>query len=112
MNKDKYLSIVANGESLTVEFKQSFDKEAIETISAFANTKGGYLFIGIKDDGKICGVDVGAETIQNYINQIKNSTEPSLIVDVDKIMIDSKIFLTIKIDEFPIKPVSFKGVKK
>lgn len=35
MNKDKYLSIVANGESLTVDFKQSFDKEAIESITVF-----------------------------------------------------------------------------
>ncbi len=39
--------IVTNGESETVEFKKSFDKDAIETLSAFANTTGVRSFIGI-----------------------------------------------------------------
>ncbi len=102
-------SIISSGESLTTEFKQSFDKEAIETVSAFANTKGGYLIIGIKDNGTISGVTIGNESTQNYINQIKNATEPSLIVDIEVLKIDDKTILAIKVDEFPIKPVSFKG---
>lgn len=102
-------SIIKDGESSTAEFKKSFDKEAIETIVAFANTKGGYLFIGIKDDGVPFGVSVGNESLQNYINQIKNSTEPALIVDIEPIKLEEKIILVIKVDEFPIKPVSFKG---
>ena len=102
-------SIISSGESLTTEFKQSFDKEAIETISAFANTKGGYLFIGIKDDSTISGVSIGNESIQNYINQVKNSTEPSLIVDIETFTLENKTVLAIRVDEFPIKPVSFKG---
>ena len=105
----KYLSILSSGESSNTEFKQSFDKEAIETIVAFANTKGGHLFIGIKDDGTPCGVTISNESIQNYINQIKNSTEPSLIVDIEAFTLEGKTILAIKIDEFPIKPVSFKG---
>ena len=69
MNVDNCLSIISSGESLTVEFKQSFDKEAIETITAFSNTKGGHLLIGVKDSGIVCGVDIGNETIKNTINQ-------------------------------------------
>ncbi|HFA48598.1 MAG TPA: ATP-binding protein, partial [Bacteroidetes bacterium] len=35
------LSLIQNGESETLEFKTSFGKEVIITLSAFANTKGG-----------------------------------------------------------------------
>lgn len=32
---------IENGESQTIEFKTSFQKEVIESVVAFANTKGG-----------------------------------------------------------------------
>ena len=102
-------NLLFQGENERVEFKQSFDKETIETITSFANTKGGVICIGIKDDATVCGVALGKESIQNYINQIKNSTEPSLIANIDQITIKDKTVLYIKIDEFPVKPVSFKG---
>src|SRR3972149_221394 len=41
MTKDaKIRKTIASGESETVEFKSSFEKEVIETLAAFANTKG------------------------------------------------------------------------
>ena len=43
-------------ESETVEFKKSFDKETIETVSAFANTVGGSVYIGVSDKADIRGV--------------------------------------------------------
>lgn len=33
--------LITNGESQTVEFKTSFQKEVIESVVAFANAKGG-----------------------------------------------------------------------
>lgn len=39
MNKELE-QFVASGESRTVEFKESFGKEAIETMTAFANGEG------------------------------------------------------------------------
>lgn len=40
--------LIALGESETVEFKASFGKAAIETMAAFANGEGGFLFIGVE----------------------------------------------------------------
>jgi len=49
--------ILQNGENNSVEFKQSFQKEVIESIVAFANAKGGKIFIGVDDAGEIIGLE-------------------------------------------------------
>jgi len=103
------VELINKGESETVEFKQSFNKETVESLAAFANTKGGCVFVGVKDNGDICGVDLGSESLQKYANQIKSSTEPSLIVDIQTLQIKDQEVLVITVGEFPIKPVSFKG---
>jgi predicted HTH transcriptional regulator len=90
--------LIAQGESATLEFKQSFDKEAIETVCAFANAKGGKVLIGVTDTAQIKGIEVSEETIQNYINQIKTQTEPGLIVDIDTAQVDGKSILIIHRD--------------
>ena len=41
MNEKEILTIIRKGETETIEFKENFERETIETISAFANTKGG-----------------------------------------------------------------------
>ena len=109
MNKNELIEIIKKGESETVEFKENFDKEAIETAAAFANTKGGSIFIGVSDSGKIRGVMLGKETLRNWINQVSQSTEPRIIPGVEPGKIENKDVVKIQIKEFPIKPVSAKG---
>ena len=108
-SKNDICEIIKLGENETVEFKQSFDKETIDSVVAFANHKGGQIFIGIKDNGTLLGINYSCETLQKYINQIKVSTEPSLIVDIETILISEKNLMIITVDEFPVKPVNFKG---
>lgn len=56
--------MLKHGESETLEFKKSTGewKEIIETISAFANTRGGVILVGIDKRKKICGVSMGKGT--------------------------------------------------
>lgn len=65
-------SAIQSGESERVEFKKIFDKEAIETLVAFANHKGGMVLVGVEDSGRVAGVMCGPETIQGWVNQILN----------------------------------------
>ena len=55
----RILDILRREESETLEFKESFGREAIETISAFANTKGGVLLVGVNDKGAVVGIHGG-----------------------------------------------------
>jgi ATP-dependent DNA helicase RecG len=109
MNEETILNFIKKGESETVEFKSTLDQAAIETIAAFANTKGGYVFIGVADSGKIVGVQLGNETIPQWLNQIKTNTFPTLIPDVTTAAIDHKNVVIFMVGEFPIKPVAVRG---
>ena len=97
-------------ENLNTEYKSSFSDAVIETLSAFANTKGGQVWVGVNDAGiPIPGIVIGTESIQQYLNEIKNKTRPTIIPDAEILTINGEDVLMFSIDEFPIKPVSFKG---
>ncbi len=83
MTEKELKNIINNGESETVEFKQSFNKSVIETIVAFSNSKGGKILIGLKDDGTIIGVSITEETMQKWLNEIKQNTIPQIIPDIE-----------------------------
>jgi len=105
----KILKQIESGEGYSTEFKLSFQKEVIESIVAFANAKGGMVFIGINDSREIIGINIGEESIQKYINTIKQNTSPAIIPDISIIKLDNKNIAIIEVKEFPIKPVSYKN---
>ena len=105
----KLIKIIKAGESGNVEFKTAFDKDAIETLAAFANTKGGKVFIGVSDRGEIKGTEIGKESVQNWINQAKQYTSHSIIPDVETVTIKSKNIVIFSVQESPIKPVACGG---
>jgi ATP-dependent DNA helicase RecG len=56
----KVLETIEQGEGLKIEFKESKNKlnrDVYETVCAFLNRNGGELFLGVKDNGEIIGVD-------------------------------------------------------
>jgi len=109
MIKDELIELIRKGESETIEFKENFDKETIQTAAAFANTKGGIILIGLSDKEKVNGVQIGRETLKDWANQISQSTEPRIIPVIEVNEIEKKNIVMIWIKEFPVKPVSVKG---
>ena len=53
MHKEEIVELIKNGESVTVEFKEGFDKKTVETVVAFSNTVGGVILIGVTDKGEV-----------------------------------------------------------
>ena len=96
-------------EDIKTEFKQSYSDEVIVSLVAFANAKGGNVYVGVCDDGSVCGIQLGKETVQKWLNDIKQKTEPSIIPDVDIIENEDSVVVILSIQEYPVKPVSFKG---
>ena len=104
-----FAKIINRGESETVEFKSGFNKEAVETVVAFSNTRGGIIFIGVTNAGEIKGTNVGNESLNEWCNTISINTEPRLIPEIQLLEIDTKKVVVIQVSEYPLKPVSFKG---
>jgi len=97
------LPVLPKEESATVEFKNSFNEEAIETLVAFSNAKGGTVYVGISDKGKLQGITVGKETIPNWVNEIKLKTTPQIIADAEILTLENKKIVTLYVPEYPIK---------
>ncbi len=95
-------------ENSNTEFKTSFSDEVVISLVAL-NTKGSSVYIGVTDKAEVKGVYIGKETLQYWINEVKNKTAPQLITDAELIIIEDKTVVKLSIPEYPIKPVSIKG---
>ena len=72
-------SIVAAGESETVEFKKSTAQlpRVGETLCAFLNGNGGRVLIGVSPDGKITGQEVADKTQQEIARMLDRFEPPA-----------------------------------
>ena len=91
------------------EFKTSFSEEVIVSLVAFANAQGGEVYVGVNDRGEAVGVSIGKETLAKWINEIKLKTDPSVIPDAEIEEINGKQIVVLRVQEYPVKPVSVKG---
>ncbi|MCX5667031.1 MAG: helix-turn-helix domain-containing protein [Candidatus Omnitrophica bacterium] len=103
--------LIGATESTTIEWKPSLSQinEIIESITAFSNTDGGRVFIGVSKDGKIIGISIGKDTIENLTNRIAQHTEPKIHPHVTVTKIDSKEVIIINVKESHDKLVLANG---
>ncbi|EXU60605.1 RNA-binding domain-containing protein [Mycoplasma mycoides] len=70
-----------SGETATVEYKVTFDKKnpdnLLHTVSAFANTKGGRIFIGINDNNQVVGLENLQVILEDVSEAIKTKIDPN-----------------------------------
>ena len=106
MKPRELLDLIEEGENLTCEFKRKFsttEKIAREMI-AFANTKGGYLIIGVDDDKEIVGVESEKAEAELINDVAKNFCEPPLNFNIDYVEIKGKEVVVVEIYESEHKP--------
>jgi ATP-dependent DNA helicase RecG len=101
--------ILPASESDRVEFKATFSDEVIVSLVAFANSKGGTVYVGVADNGEVKGVQTGKETVVQWLNEIKNKTVPAVVPEVELLSIDHKTVAALHVVDYPVKPLSMKG---
>jgi len=106
-NIERLEKLLVGGESEVVEFKQNMDDEAIETIGAFANARGGTLLIGVADDGRVRGVTFGRETLRDWANRIAQAVH--VHPKIKLITYKGRNVAEIKVSESTVKPVCCRG---
>ena len=73
--------LIESGETQSLEFKESLrlKDEIGETVSAFSNSDGGTVIVGVSNSGGVSGVDIGANTLEELANYIKRNTDPQVL---------------------------------
>ena len=96
-------NLIGVTESEILEWKSSLSQlnRIIETISAFSNTKGGTIIIGVDGTGKILGISIGKDTIEQLTNKIISNTEPKIYPDISVRKFKEKDLIVIKVDKYP-----------
>ena len=114
MNKltpDEIKSIAGAGEGYNAEFKFRVPakvRELSQEVCAFANSEGGYLFIGIDDAGKIEGTMIDnakRSAVQDAIRDIS----PFVQVEMYPVDVDGKTVWVIEVPSGKDKPYVLSG---
>jgi ATP-dependent DNA helicase RecG len=106
LTKEEIKAKIAQGEGLNVEFKaasETLPRNIFETICAFLNRKGGYIFLGVKDNGKIEGIDEKfiPKMLKILANDINNTQVlmPTAFIETEVLDINDKKVICIYVPE-------------
>lgn len=98
------LELIHSGENITVEFKKSrteVTKDVYETVCAFSNRDGGHIFLGVKDDGEIIGIEDGRvdKVKKEFVTSVNNENKmyPPLYLTPIEYEADGKHILYIRV---------------
>jgi ATP-dependent DNA helicase RecG len=71
-------------ESQSVEYKQIWRNDCLKAVSAFANSSGGMLIIGLDDHGQSTGLKNVKKLLEDIPNTIRNKLGIIPSVEPDK----------------------------
>ena len=98
--------LVAEGEHEHQDFKFEISdaRKIARSISAFANTGGGRLLVGVKDNGKIAGIR-SEEEIYMIEAAANMYCQPKVEIETKTYIAEGRTVLEIDIDEATAKPI-------
>ena len=104
--KDYIHRLIAEGEHIHQDFKFAISdaRKIARSLSAFANTEGGRLLVGVKDNGSIAGVR-SEEEIYMIDAAATMYCRPPLQTESKIYKVEGKDVLEVVISEQPAKPV-------
>lgn len=98
--------LILEGESSQVEFKRKVSKpvKIAKEMSAFANSKGGFLLVGVDDDRSVVGVRSEKSEIDLLETAAAFYVEPEIPVDIEVVNYKGKDVVVARIEEGERKP--------
>ena len=95
------------------EAKSELPKSIWETVSAFSNTSGGWIVLGVKQIGKrfeIQGVDNAEKLEQDFLGTLRSQKfNMPLVAHATKYEVDGHKLLALHIPSSPYKPIYFNS---
>lgn len=91
MTKTELLEIIKNGENSGVEFKRDDvrPKDLAKEISALLNLEGGFILLGIEDDGSVSGLTRPVKKAEEWVMETcRVHVQPALIPYWETVLIE------------------------
>ena len=104
-------AFVAQGESETSEFKKTTSerKDAMHSLCAMLNHRGGRVLFGVERTGRILGQQVSDQTLEEIAQEIQQ-IEPTVFPQIDRIEVKPGFqVVSIQVSTGPNRPYSYKG---
>lgn len=90
--------LLARGEGKTLEFKEILNEGILKTIIAFANTSGGQIIIGVKDNPRsVIGLANSLREEERLANMIADKIEPLLVPDIEILSYRTKELIVVRV---------------
>ena len=93
-------------EDKNVDYKEKFGDRVLRDLSAFANTRGGTVVIGISKDGEIKGINLSNKDLEKITEKITGKLGIHPDIEIEEL--EGKKILKISVQKSKI-PVSFDG---
>jgi len=74
-------NIIAQGEGYFTEFKRNINSDLKKELVAFANASGGNIFLGIEDDGSVCGIQI-TNQLMSQIQDAASECDPQVNIEI------------------------------
>ncbi|HLC55043.1 MAG TPA: RNA-binding domain-containing protein [Candidatus Nanoarchaeia archaeon] len=99
MDVNQIKEIISKGETQEVELKESFHshQEVSKILCGLANTFGGLLFLGVKDNRDILGLKENLDKIQQEISAANQNIYPTPLISIEVHKIENKAIITVVI---------------
>ncbi len=99
-------------EGKQLEFKRdlSSPKPIMKSLTAFANTAGGTLIIGITDSGEVIGVDNPLDEEEHLANLIADSIAPRIVPTIEMVTVKGKTLLMVEVFLSGTRPHFLKSI--
>ena len=99
-------------ESQTVELKKSLSQldDALKSICAFLNHKGGTVYFGVDDKGNVIGLEVSDKTLRKISQQIISRIKPEIAPEIKEVGERGRSIIQVKVPEGSNKPYFLNGI--
>jgi predicted HTH transcriptional regulator len=104
MTQSDIEKIIAQGEGISIEFKKAKEKvpqSLYETVVSFANTRGGYILLGVDDDGTVLGIqpESKADFLKNIATALnsKDNINPVMYLNPTPVEYQDKTIIAIQV---------------
>ncbi|MBU0510696.1 MAG: putative DNA binding domain-containing protein [Chloroflexi bacterium] len=111
MTPEEIRNIIAHGEGQRLELKRSMAEleTGARAVAAMANTDGGHVLFGVRDDGTIIGEEFGAQTKERVVQAITSNTDPMLYPSVEYVQLDGQTVILITVPRSEDRPHLVRG---